>query len=87
MKGADAIGGIEVKTQKAFESGCTMILICNDRAGACKALDFMEKQGISQSKKLFLLKASKSISWESLEIEPRRLEILERLNQLNSEMI
>ena len=87
MKGADAVGGIEAKTQKAFESGCTMILICNDRAGACKALDFMEKQGISQSKKLFLLKASKSISWESLEREPRRLEILERLNQLNSEMI
>ena len=87
MKGADAVGGIEAKTQKAFESGCTMILICNDRTGACKALDFMEKQGISQSKKLFSLKASKSISWESLEIEPRRLEILERLNHLNSEMI
>ena len=87
MKGADAVGGIEVKTQKAFESGCTMILICNDRSGACKALDFMEKQGISQSKKLFSLKASKSISWKSLEIEPRRLEILERLNHLNSEIV
>ena len=87
MKGADAVGGIEAKTQKAFESGCTMILICNDRTGACKALDFMEKQGISQSKKLFSLKASKSISWEGLEIEPRRLEILERLKHLNSEMI
>ena len=86
MKGADTFGGIEVKVQKALESGCTMILICNDRDGAYKALDFMEKQGISQSKKLFSLKASKLISWKSLETEPRRLEILERLNTFNLEM-
>ena len=31
MKGADYIGGIEAKVGKALESGCNMVLVCNDR--------------------------------------------------------
>ena len=85
MKGADFVGGIDDKVQKALESGCTMILICNDRSGALQALNFMEKNSTSQSSTLTSLKASKILSWEKLENDPRRKDIINQINNLNLE--
>ena len=82
MKGTDFIGGIDHKVQKALESGCTMILICNDRPAALQALRFMEKQSTSQSTTLTSLKASKIVSWEKLEKDPRRKEIINQIHNL-----
>ena len=82
MKGTDFIGGIDHKVQKALESGCTMILICNDRPAALQALRFMEKQSTSQSTTLTSLKASKIVSWEKLENDPRRKEIINQIHKL-----
>ena len=86
MKGTDFIGGIDHKVQKALESGCTMILICNDRSGALQALNFMEKNSISQSTTLTSLKASKIVSWEKLENDPRRKDIINQIHNLDLEI-
>jgi beta-N-acetylhexosaminidase len=83
MKGTDFLGDIVIKTRQALQSGCTMVLICNDRTGANQALDFMLKNNISQSARLPLLKASKTVSWEDLASDPRRHHILDEINNLN----
>ena len=80
MKGSDYVGGIEAKVGKALESGCNMVLICNDRPAAIKAINFLEKEKISQSQKVTKLKASKSISWADLENDARRRDIIDKLN-------
>jgi beta-N-acetylhexosaminidase len=80
MKGSDHVGGIEAKVSKALDSGCNMVLICNDRPSAIKAINFLEKEKISQSHKITRLKASKSISWTDLEKDSRRKDIIGKLN-------
>jgi beta-N-acetylhexosaminidase len=80
MKGSDYVGGIEVKVGKALESGCNMVLICNDRPAAIEAINFLEKEKISQSQKVTRLKASESISWADLENDARRIDIIDKLN-------
>ncbi len=82
MKGSDYVGGIEAKVGKALESGCNMVLVCNDRAAAKKAINFLEEAKISQSHKITELKASQSISWEDLEKDTRRIDIIDKLNIL-----
>ena len=80
MKGSDYVGGIETKVGKALESGCNMVLICNDRPAAIEAINFLEKEKISQSQKVTRLKASESISWADLENDARRIDIIDKLN-------
>ncbi len=82
MKGADYVGGIEAKVGKALESGCNMVLVCNDRPAALEAINFLEKEKISQSEKLTKLKASGSISWVDLENDARRIDIIDKLNTI-----
>jgi beta-N-acetylhexosaminidase len=82
MKGSDHVGGIEAKVSKALDSGCNMVLICNDRPAAIKAINFLEKEKISQSHKITRLKASKSISWTDLEKDSRRKDIIGKLNTI-----
>ena len=52
MKGTDYVGGIEAKVGKALESGCNMVLVCNDRPAVVGAINFLEKEEISQSHKI-----------------------------------
>ena len=80
MKGSDHVGGIEAKVSKALDSGCNMVLICNDRPAAIEAINFLEKEKISQSHTITRLKASKSISWADLEKDSRRKDIIDKLN-------
>ena len=80
MKGSDYVGGTEVKVGKALESGCNMVWICNDRPAAIEAINFLEKEKISQSQKVTRLKASESISWADLENDARRIDIIDKLN-------
>jgi len=82
MKGSDYVGGIEAKVGKALESGCNMILICNDRPAALGAINFLEKEKISQSHKITKLKAAQSISWTDLEKDVRRKDIIGKLNTI-----
>ena len=80
MKGSDYVGGIEAKVGKALESGCNMVLICNDRPAAIEAINFLEKKKISQSQKVSRLKASEEISWADLKNDARRIDIIDKLN-------
>ena len=57
-----------------------MVLVCNDRPAAMKAINFMEKEKISQSQKATKLKASQSIIWADLEKDARRKDIIDKLN-------
>ena len=57
-----------------------MVLICNDRPAAIEAINFLEKENISQSQKVTRLKASESISWADLENDARRIDIIDKLN-------
>ena len=82
MKGSDYVGGIEAKVGKALESGCNMVLVCNDRSAALEAINFLEKEKISQSHKVTKLKASQSISWADLEKNARRIDIIEKLETI-----
>ena len=82
MKGSDYVGGIEVKVGKALESGCNMVLVCNNRPAALEAINFLEKEKISQSGKVAKLKASGSISWTDLENDARRIDIIDKLNTI-----
>jgi beta-N-acetylhexosaminidase len=82
MKSSDYVGGIEAKVGKALESGCNMVLVCNDRPAALDAINFLEKEKISQSEKVTKLKASGSISWADLENDARRIDIIDRLNTI-----
>jgi beta-N-acetylhexosaminidase len=82
MKGSDYAGGIEAKVGKALESGCNMVLVCNDRPAALEAINFLEKEKISQSHKITKLKASQSISWTDLEKDVRRKDIIGKLNTI-----
>lgn len=82
MKGADCAGGIEAKVSKALESGCDMVLVCNDRPAALEVINFLENKKISQSYKTTKLKASQSISWADLEKDSRRIDIIDKLNSI-----
>lgn len=82
MKGADYAGSIEAKVSKALESGCDMVLVCNDRPAALEAINFLENEKISQSYKATKLKASQSISWSDLEKDARRMDIIDKLNSI-----
>jgi len=57
-------------------------LICNDRSAAIEAINFLEKEKISQSQKVIRLKASESISWADLENDARRIDIIDKLNMI-----
>jgi len=82
MKGSDYVGGIEAKVGKALESGCNMVLVCNDRPAAVGAINFLEKEEISQSHKITKLKALQSISWADLEKDARRKDIIGKLKTI-----
>ena len=85
MKGANYSGDLKVKIQKSLSAGCNMILICNDRSAVYEALDFMESREISLSNKIYSLKASQIISWVELQKNPRRENIIKKLNLLNKD--
>lgn len=79
MKGAHYKGSIPQKIEHAFDAGCNILLICNDRPTALEALNFMKENNYESAGNLITFKASKSKSWDTLEKDPRRLEVRERL--------
>ena len=44
MKGSDYVGGIEVKVSKALDSGCNMVLVCNNRPAAHRGNQFSRER-------------------------------------------
>tara|TARA_B110000114_G_C15049911_1_gene380794 strand:+ start:83 stop:1117 length:1035 start_codon:yes stop_codon:yes gene_type:complete len=87
MKGADLGGSISKKIQQAFDAGCNVILICNDRSAAIEALHFMEENTYVSSGNLNALKPSQSTLWGDLEKDPRRDRVINKLNNIFSNHI
>ena len=83
MKGADIAGGYVDKAKLALDAGCDMILVCNCPEGAIEVLDFMASAAVDGSDKIAGMRASESISWDDLENDPRRLEIIKKLQELD----
>jgi beta-N-acetylhexosaminidase len=82
MKGADSAGSISKKIEQAFDAGCNVILICNDRSAAIEALHFMEENTYVSSGNLNALKPTQSILWDDLEKDPRRDSVNNKLNNI-----
>ena len=82
MKGTDSVQTVSEKLKKAIGAGCNIILICNDRPAVLKALNFMQEHSIKSAGNLGALKAAQSISWEDLELDPRRIEIQKKINNI-----
>jgi len=82
MKGTDFSQTVSEKLKKAIGAGCNIILICNDRNAVLKALNFMQEHSIKSTGNLGALKAAQFISWEDLELDPRRAEIQKKINNI-----
>ena len=87
MKGADSAGSIAQKIVQAFDAGCNIVLICNDRNAAIEALNFMEENTFLSSDDLNVLKPTQSILWDDLEKDPRRLSANNQINKILSSHI
>jgi beta-N-acetylhexosaminidase len=75
MKGADSAGSISQKIVQAFQAGCNILLICNDRSAALEGLEFLAENEYETFGNLAPLQARKKISWDLLERNPRRAKV------------
>jgi len=66
MKGADVVGDYATRAAQAFDAGCEMALICNNRAGAIHILDNLSQRYFVDHGKFKLLQGKFSISFEEL---------------------
>lgn len=87
MKGADSAGSISQKIVQAFDAGCNIVVICNDRNAAIEALNFMEENTFLSSDTLNVLKPTQSILWDDLEKDPRRHRVNNQINKILSSHI
>ena len=82
MKGADSVKTIPEKLKQAFDAGCNVILICNNRTAVLEALNFMQENSIGSTGNLEALKAAQTLSWGDLEQDSRRIKIKEKINNI-----
>jgi beta-N-acetylhexosaminidase len=82
MKGADIAGGYCEKARLALDAGCDMILVCNCPEGAMEVLDFMQSSNIVGSDRIAAMRARKSVSWDTLAVDSRRLDTVAKLQLL-----
>lgn len=66
MAGAEFAGNYVTRAEAAFDAGCDMVLICNNRAGAIEILEHLPKKYILSSEKFNILKSKKSPNLKTL---------------------
>ena len=71
-----------MKSIKSIEAGCDMVLVCNDFQGASEVVRCFEKENMSLSKKIGIMKKSKSPTWNDLVSNEKRLKTLEVLKKI-----
>ena len=82
MEGTNEFTRFYDKTKYAIDSGCEMILICNNREGVKDALRYFEKNNLEASEKIFSMLMANDVSWTDLEKNKIRAEILTQLEKL-----
>jgi beta-N-acetylhexosaminidase len=70
MGGAAAVGDLMHRAQRALSAGCDVLPVCNDRPGAERLLDQLEKAGISidpaSQLRLVRMRGRKQLGFENL---------------------
>ena len=70
MGGAAAVGDLMHRAQRALSAGCDVLPVCNDRPGAERLLDQLEKAGISidpaSQLRLVRMRGRKQLVFENL---------------------
>ena len=82
MKGTNEFVSFYDKTKNAIDSGCEMILICNNREGVKDALKYFENNNLEASEKIFSMLMANDVSWTDLEKNKIRMEISTQLEKL-----
>jgi len=82
MEGTNEFISFYDKTKNAINSGCEMILICNNREGVKDALKYFENNNLEASEKIFSMLMANDISWTDLEKNKIRVEISTQLENL-----
>lgn len=89
MKGAEMLGDYPSRCQQAFDAGCDVILLCNNRPAVqevladCNLLEY-DQQRLARINALF---AKNLNHWESLQKSPRYLRNLEFLSYLQNQWL
>ncbi|MCP3679457.1 MAG: beta-N-acetylhexosaminidase [Gammaproteobacteria bacterium] len=72
MKGAEAVGDIVARSQLALDSGCDMILICNDRPAVEQVIARLQDSRLPQSQsRLTAMRRQTHYEWGALQKEQR----------------
>ncbi|AOF52483.1 beta-N-acetylhexosaminidase [Rodentibacter caecimuris] len=87
MKGAGFMGDFVARSEKALNSGCDLLLLCNERAGVIQVLEQLkltenQPHFIQRQTRLNSLFKKKSYSWSELTKTPRWLENHKKLSAL-----
>ena len=71
MSAAHSAGSIEQRLEQAFNAGCDVALVCNDRRGALAALDWVEREGLGGSERLPRLRGRGTLDFAALRQQAR----------------
>ncbi|THA09776.1 beta-N-acetylhexosaminidase [Rodentibacter pneumotropicus] len=87
MKGAGFMGDFVIRSEKALNAGCDLLLLCNEREGVVQVLDQLkltenQPHFIQRQTRLKSLFKKKSYNWSELTKKPRWLENHKKLAML-----
>ena len=83
MAGAGKDNSI-AKYLKSIDAGCDMAIICNDREGVIKILDFLNENNFDLNNRLSVMKKSDGVSWNELKASKRAMRIKKILKEIRS---
>ena len=82
MEGTNEFISFYDKTKNAIDSGCEMIVICNNREGVTDALKYFKNNNVEASEKIFSMLMANDVSWTDLYKNNIRVEISTQLEKL-----
>ena len=69
------------KVKMSLDAGCDMVIICNNRSGAKKVIEYLDQTKVDQASGISEIKSSKKIVWSDLLNDNRALMIKEKLKK------
>lgn len=92
MKGANFMGDFVERCQQSLQAGCDLLLLCNEREGVIKVLDYFKPEeaptqfALRQTRLQNLFKR-KTQDWSTLACQPRWLENQKKLTALQQQWL